>query len=202
MHTHTTKGRHRARRGVKGALIAAALTVLNVIPAASSAGDSVSCLELVKAAVYNEVAANNHSSKHMFRSRKQTPQGSQTRIYVETRDAMAGMTIAYNDQPLSPDQRSAEEGRLAGLLSSPEQLSRKHTQEKETADRTLRILKALPDAFLYENDGEERTAGKSEKEGGRWVRLKFQPNPAYQPPFARRTGLGRHARSSGYRPGS
>ena len=52
-------------------------------------------LELVRATVANEVAADNDTSvKHMFRDDKETPQGSQTRIYVETRQAMAGMTIA------------------------------------------------------------------------------------------------------------
>ena len=66
------------------------------------------------------VAANNNSAKHMFRSRKQTPQGSQTRLYVETRDAMAGMTIAYNDKPLAPQDMQNENGRLAGLASNAE----------------------------------------------------------------------------------
>ncbi|MGB8752907.1 MAG: hypothetical protein WCD06_14000, partial [Candidatus Sulfotelmatobacter sp.] len=130
-----------------------------------------------------EVAASNDNSiKHMFRSRKQTPQGSQTRLYVETRSAMAGMTIAYNDQPLTPEQMQGEENRLAGLVSDPQQLSRKHSQEQQAADRTLRIVKALPDAFLYEYDGEERGTAGLGKEGDRLVRLKFRPNPAYEPP--------------------
>jgi hypothetical protein len=150
---------------------------------ASSAQDSASPLELVRAAVANEVAASNdHSIQHTFRARKQTPQGSQTRLYVETRDAMAGMTIAYNDQPLTPEQRQGEEGRLAGLVSNPEQLKRKHSQEQENAERTLRIVKALPDAFLYDYDGEERGAADLGKDGARLLRLKFRPNPAYQSP--------------------
>jgi hypothetical protein len=146
-----------------------------------SAQDPASCVELVRAAVANEVAASKDNSKHMFRSRKQTAQGSQTRLYVETREAMAGMTIAYDDRPLTPEQKSGEENRLAGLVSNPEQLSRKHSQDQENTDRTLRILKALPDAFLFEPDGEE-TATDVAKDGARFVRLKFHPNPAYQPP--------------------
>ncbi|HWY20960.1 MAG TPA: hypothetical protein VNX26_07035 [Candidatus Acidoferrum sp.] len=150
---------------------------------ASFTQDSASPLELVRAAVANEVAASNdHSIQHTFRARKQTPQGSQTRLYVETRDAMAGMTIAYNDQPLTPEQRQGEQGRLAGLVSNPEQLKRKHSQEQENAERTLRIVKALPDAFLYDYDGEERGAADLGKDGARLLRLKFRPNPAYQSP--------------------
>ncbi len=152
-------------------------------PQASATQDSLSPIELVRAAVANEVAAaNDNSIKHMFRSRKQTPQGSQTRLYVETRDAMAGMTITYNDKPLAPEQMHDEEGRLMGLVGNPEQLRHKHSQEQETGDRTLRIVKALPYAFLYDYDGDEKGAADLGKDGARLVRLKFRPNSSYQPP--------------------
>ena len=144
---------------------------------------TASPVELVRSAVAHEVAAaNDNSIKHMFRSRKQTSQGSQTRLYIETREAMAGMTIAYNDQALTPEQMQGEKSRLAELAGSPEQLKRKHVQEQETADRTLRIVKALPDAFLYDYDGEEKGTTDLGKNGAQMVRLKFQPNPAYVPP--------------------
>jgi hypothetical protein len=150
---------------------------------AKSAQDSPSPVELVRAAVANEVGASKDDSiKHLFRARKQTPQGSQTRLYVETREAMGGMTVAYNDKPLTPEQMRNEEDRLAGLVSNPEQLRRKYSQEQETAERTLRIVKALPDAFLYDYDGEEKGTTDLGKDGARLMRLKFRPNPAYQPP--------------------
>jgi hypothetical protein len=144
---------------------------------------AASPVELVRSAVAHEVAAANDSStKHMFRSHKQTLQGSQTRLYVETQEAMAGMTIAYNDQPLTPEQIQGEKSRLADLAANPEQLRRKHSQEQETADRTLRIVKALPDAFLYDYDGEEKGTTDLGKDGAPLVRLKFRPNPEYRPP--------------------
>ena len=144
---------------------------------------SPSALDLVRATVANEVAAaNDISVKHMFRDHKKTPQGSQTRLYVETLQAMAGMTIAYDDKPLTPQQLQGEEGRLAGLVDNPEQLKRKQRQEKEEATRTLSIVKALPDAFLYEYDGDEAGTATVGREGMRLLRLKFRPNPAYHPP--------------------
>ncbi|MFZ1006777.1 MAG: hypothetical protein WAN65_08075 [Candidatus Sulfotelmatobacter sp.] len=144
--------------------------------------NSTPAVELVRAAVANEVAAANDSSnKHMFRSRKQTPQGSQTRLYVETREAMAGMTIAYDDHPLTPEQVRGEQNRLSGLVGDPEQLKHKHSQEQETADRTLRIVKALPDAFLYEYVPDNDVAN-SGQDAGPLVRLKFRPSPEYHPP--------------------
>jgi len=164
-------------------LLAAGSTIgpIGVGVAFASAQDPASCLELVRDAVANEVAANSNSTKHMFRVRKQTPQGSQTKLYVETRDAMVGMTIASNDRPLAPQDIQTEERRLEGMAGNAEQLRRKHSQEQENAERTLRIVKALPDAFLYQYDGEE--SGEASGDAGRQlVRLRFRPNPAYQPP--------------------
>jgi hypothetical protein len=140
-------------------------------------------VELVRAAVANEVAAANDTSmKHMFRDYKKFAQGSQTRIYVETREAMAGMTIAYNDKPLTPQQMQGEEGRLAGLMRNPQQLERKRRQEKEEADHTLCIVKALPDAFLFDYEGTEPGTASVGREGVRLVRLRFRSNPRYRPP--------------------
>jgi hypothetical protein len=139
--------------------------------------------ELVRTAVANEVAAAHDTSvKHMFLSRKQTAHGSQTRLYAETREAMVAMTIAYNDQPITAQQLQGEEGRLDGIRDHPEQMERKKSQEKEDAERTLRMVKALPDAFLYEYDGTEESAPGVGKAGDSLVRLKFRPNPGYVPP--------------------
>ena len=139
--------------------------------------------ELVRQTVAREMAAANQpSQKHMFRSRKQTPRGSQTRLYVETKDAMAGMMIAINDQPLTPQQQQSETDHLNWLAGNPEQLRKKQLREKEDADRTLRIVKALPDAFRYKYAGTEAGAADLGKPGDELVRLEFTPNPAYSPP--------------------
>jgi hypothetical protein len=143
----------------------------------------ISADELVRETVANEIAANNNSAvKHMFRSRKQTPRGTQTHLYIETNDAMAGMLIAQNDQPLSPEQQKAENDHLAWLTNSPDQLRKKRAREKEDADRTLRMVKALPNAFRYEYDGTLAGEPNMGKAGDELVRLKFTPNPGYSPP--------------------
>jgi len=139
--------------------------------------------ELVRAAVAKEVAAaNNAAVKHLFRSRKQTPKGSQTRLYVETSSAMAGMLVAINDQPLTPQQQQGETNHLAWLIGNPDQLRKKQAREKEDAERTLRIVKALPDAFRYEYVGTESSGVGLGAAGAQLVRLKFTPNPGYSPP--------------------
>jgi hypothetical protein len=139
--------------------------------------------ELVRQAVATEVAAfQDPSVKHQFRSRKQTPHGSQTKLYVETRDAMAGMVIAYDDRPVTDAELAGENAHLQGLLDQPEQLRHKQAQEREVTDRFVRILKALPDVYVYEYDGTETATPDFGKAGEPLVRLKFRPNPNYSPP--------------------
>lgn len=139
--------------------------------------------QLVRETVAHEVAAaNDLSVKHMFRSRRQTSKGSQTRLYIETNDSMAGMLIAVNDQPLSTQQQQAEAGHLAWLMNNPDQLRKKRAREKEDADRTLRIVKALPDAFRYEYAGTQSSEDGLGKPGDLLFRLKFTPNPNFSPP--------------------
>ncbi len=46
-------------------------------------------------------------------------------------------------------------------MGNPEQLRKKQAREKEDADRTLRIVKALPDAFRYEYAGTENGDGRT-----------------------------------------
>jgi len=143
----------------------------------------ISAAELVRLTIAHEMkAAQDDSHKHLFRSRKQIPRGSQTRLYIETNDSMAGMTIAYNDQPLNPQQQKAEQDHLAWLANNPQQLRKKRAQEKADEQRTLRILRALPDAFLYEYAGTETGDADLGKPGDPLTKLNFTPNPSYSPP--------------------
>ena len=139
-------------------------------------------VELVRTTAQNEVKPANDRVKFMFRERKDSPRGSQTKLLVETGEAMAGMVIAINDRPLTPEQRQAEIARVERFIKNPEELKKKIRDEKEDADRTARIMKALPDAFLYQPDGTEVGKEGLGKPGDELVRLKFRPNPRYNPP--------------------
>jgi hypothetical protein len=139
--------------------------------------------EVVRKAVANEVrAAEDSAVKHFFKSRKQRGAGSQTKLYVQTSDAMAGMLVANDDKLISSEQMDGENARLKHLIDDREDLQHKAKQEHEDAERTLRIVKALPDAFLYEYDGQEPSQPGIGKNGDQLLRLKFRPNPSYVPP--------------------
>src|SRR5579863_7447683 len=112
--------------------------------------------DLVRRAVQNEVSQNTDSNAHfMFRDQRNTTHTSQTKLIVETREAAAGMIIEQDGQPLTPQQQEAEDARLQNYIRNPEEIARKRRQEKEDAERTMKIVRALPAAFLYEPDGTE-----------------------------------------------
>jgi hypothetical protein len=139
--------------------------------------------ELVRRVVRNEIkTASEDTDRFMFRGTKTTPKGSTTKIYVETREATAGLVVAYNGKPLTPNQRRAEEARLERFLNNPEELKKKRNQEREDEERTLRIVRAIPDAFLFEYAGEEQGSPGIGRVGDPLVKLKFRPSPRYQPP--------------------
>lgn len=138
--------------------------------------------ELVRETVQNEIKTNGDGVHFMFRGTKTTPKGSTSKIYVETKDATAGMVVAYNGQTLTPEQRRAEEARIERFATNPEELRKKRRQEQEDAERTIRIVRAIPDAFLFEYAGEEQGAAGVGRPGDPLVRLKFRPNPRYDPP--------------------
>lgn len=139
--------------------------------------------ELVRKAVKNELKADQGVAEHfMFRGVKTTSKGSTTKLYAETRDGSAGLVIAYDGKPLTPDQQKGEQARLERFLNNPDELRKKRAQEREDAERTVRIMRALPEAFLYEDGGEETGTVGIGRAGDPLLRLKFRPNPNYQPP--------------------
>jgi hypothetical protein len=139
--------------------------------------------ELVRKVVQNEIKAANDDTAHfLFRGEKTTPKGSTTRLYVETKEATAGLVIAYNGKPLTPEQRQAEEARVERFINHPEELKKKREQERASAERTMRIVRALPEAFLFEYAGEEPGSAGIGRAGDPLVKLTFRPNPRYEPP--------------------
>jgi hypothetical protein len=143
---------------------------------------SLSPADLVRQTVTNELKQPDDGPKFMFRDTKETPHGTSTKLMVQTREAMAGMLIAVNGQPLGPGMRQAEMNRLNQLVQDRGALQRKRKQEKEDEARVNRMVKALPDAFLYEPDGTVLGTPGTGKPGDELLRLKFRPNPNYDPP--------------------
>jgi hypothetical protein len=142
---------------------------------------SAAPVELVRETVRNEITANS-ATKFMFRQREDAGHGSQTKLIVETKDVAAGILVAINDKPLTAEERRNEQARLDGLINNPQELRKKQKADREDTERTNRIMKALPEAFIYEPGGVETGGQGIGNPGDELVRLKFRPNPDYNPP--------------------
>jgi hypothetical protein len=138
--------------------------------------------ELLRQTVEHEIKANNGGAKFAFKDHKETAHGSQVSLMVETRDGSAGLLVATNGRPLTPDQRQAEDARLNALIHNSAELRKKQKSDREDTEHTARIMAALPDAFLYERNGTETGSEGLGHPGDELIKLKFRPNPRYVPP--------------------
>jgi len=145
---------------------------------APPATQQVPAQELVRRAIANEDKASQEHARFLYRLRTERPKaGAITKELVETNDGVVARLIAVNDKPPTAEQRQTDDQRLQKLASDPQARTAKRKQQKEDEERTTRMVKALPDAFLYEYDGFE--PGKN---GQQLIRLKFKPNPRYEAP--------------------
>src|SRR5205085_8840125 len=82
--------------------------------------------DLVRRAVENQIKSVQDDGAHfIFRGTRTTPRGSVTKVYIQTKGATAGMVVAYNRKPLTPEQRAAEEARVERFIKHPEELGKK-----------------------------------------------------------------------------
>ncbi len=138
--------------------------------------------ELVRQCIHHELDALADPPKYMFLLRRQTAHVTETKLMVQTKEAIAGRVLAYGDQPLSEEGRKSEDARVERFVKDPEELRKKQREERDNRNRMIRILKAMPDALLYEYEGFEPAAAGLGHKGEELLRIRFSPNPDYDPP--------------------
>lgn len=131
---------------------------------------------LVRRATHNELATSGPGQAVRFKLRKADDKNITTKEIVETKDGNVARLIAIGDKPLTSDQEKAEADRLAKLMSDPSIQAHRQKREKEDNDRANKMLKLLPDAFLY------TYTGMVDGPNGPCYRLTFKPNPNFNPP--------------------
>ena len=132
--------------------------------------------ELVRQTVSNELAANDTADQYMCRAHEETPQGSETRVMVETRDWAISRLILKNNQPLSSRQKLREDESLHDLLTNRVRLVKLQTEKHADDARARKVIRALPEAFLYEQTGMETNSA-----GRELALLTCRPNPDFRP---------------------
>jgi hypothetical protein len=133
---------------------------------------------LVKRVLHTEIeAASDNPSSHpmQYRLRKMSPRLSTTKMIVETKDGDVARLVAVNDSPLSPLDQQNEEARLESLLKDPGLQKHRKEREENDSERVRKVIRALPDAFIYQ------FAGIVETPQGPSYRLSYTPNPNFDP---------------------
>jgi len=128
---------------------------------------------LVREVIYNEIEEQLHdTSSWCYREHRQADgKPSQTLEVCQTKDGDLERVLAVNGRELNLEQTRAEDQHIQQAITHPEQLRAKQKKDREDGDQQRKMLRAFPEAFLFQ----------CESESGNLVTLRFRPNPAFRP---------------------
>jgi hypothetical protein len=155
-------------------IIAAVLVVSTAAPAQyqSSVAPVVPASQLIHAVVANELRDREQLRKWMYVIEKREGKQSLTEEQVETRNGPLYRVLAMDGIPLTPDQRQQDNARISRLLQDTSQQVKLKQSYDDDEQKLEKLMRVMPQAFLYDYDGVD----------GTFVRLKFRPDPSYNPP--------------------
>lgn len=90
---------------------------------------------------------------------------------IQTQNGELQIPLLINGHPASKAEEEKAEARIQQLINNPNTAQKSRKERSEDYSRSKRMLKMLPDAFIY-SYGERR---------GDRVQLNFQPNPHFRP---------------------
>lgn len=128
--------------------------------------------DFMKDVVYNELQDRAKLSLWEYRVEKRLGQQTLLEYQVETVDGPVHRVLANLDAPLTEVQRKEEQARVAELERDPSLQARIKQQHDDDEQRLERLMKLMPNAFLFDYDGVDDGL----------MRLKFRPDPSYTPP--------------------
>jgi hypothetical protein len=165
-----------------------AWAVLSPAQAASSGPNPLSPSQaqaLVSRALSTELRTAqdpNHPMRYLLH--KSSPRLSTTKEIVETRDGGVALLLSINHQPLSAADEQKEQARLNALASDPSLQSHRKQNEDGDLGIILKLLRMLPNAFLYQYAGSAAspTGGATARAPAIVEKFTFRPNPKFDPP--------------------
>jgi hypothetical protein len=131
----------------------------------------------VKRALALELSTAQDTEHPMrYRLRKITPRISSTKEIIETKDGAVARLLELNGRPLSQAEEQKEQSRLESLRTDPSRQRHRKQSEDQDAARAIKVLRALPSAFLF------RYVGDGVGPSGKLEKFSFWPNPDFSPP--------------------
>ncbi|WP_446743584.1 hypothetical protein [Silvibacterium acidisoli] len=128
--------------------------------------------QLVRDVVYNEMQDRGSDSFWEYRSARVAGAQNLVREQVETSNGPIFRVLTDHGTPLSPTERDREEARIDDLVKRPGAMDNVEKSHLQDEARMRKIMEMLPDAFLYEYQGNPQ---------GDVVKLAFKPNPSFVP---------------------
>lgn len=132
--------------------------------------------DLVKRAIENQLKNTVRQQYSTWKEKDVKPKGTVLRQLVETPEGVLGRTIEKDGRPLTPEEVKAEDARVNRLLD-PDQMKAKAKEQKDDEERTVKMLRAIPDAFIFTYGARSTTPN-----GDELVNITFRPNPDFDPP--------------------
>jgi hypothetical protein len=146
---------------------------LSIVPAGWTQALAPSSQQLIKDVAYNELMDRERDSFWSYDIDQKIGRDSFAKRQVETKDGPLFRTLEENGKPLTDEASRKEQARLEHLLNNPDALAKNRQDHAQDEERLHRLVKLMPDAFLYEQDGPP---------SGDIVTFRFSPNPAFDPP--------------------
>jgi hypothetical protein len=129
--------------------------------------------QLVRDAIKHQIEADAADHTHWrYHIHREDEKGSQDRDVIDTKEGQIARTLLINGQPLTAEQRSADELRMKKLVDDPSERAKRDKRAKDDEEKVTQLFNAIPDAFLFKYDGAENGQ----------IRLSFFPNPHYSAP--------------------
>jgi hypothetical protein len=119
-----------------------------------------------------------------YELRKSSPHWTSTKKICETKDGDVARLMQQNGQPLSAADEQKEQARLTELAGDPGKQRRRKQEEDADQARVLKVLRALPAAFVYQyaGPGEGPAAKPGESQSAKIEKFTFKPNPSFSAP--------------------
>jgi hypothetical protein len=113
--------------------------------------------------------ADDHS---LWCYRKLTDKDGKQQLFAacQTKALEIDRLMAVNGKPLTEQQWTEENQRIERLLNNRSQLRKEKQQQREDGEQATRMLRMVPDAFLFQQESSE----------GNRITLHFTPNPAFR----------------------
>jgi hypothetical protein len=134
--------------------------------------DTPTAGELVGGVVANELTDREKQRKWLCMIEKRAGKQTLTEVQVETKDGPLFRLLAIDGSALNPDQRQQDDARIGRLMKDPRPLLKLKQAQDEDELKLVKLMSLMPQAFVYDYDGAEEDL----------VRVKFRPNPNYNPP--------------------